>query len=171
MLRIIPLICLMLIVGSTGCDGDESIQAPPPPKKKIETKFSEIEETEKPPPSESESEPVFDLMKSKGTPQQKLEQLNAAAKKGSQWVLEIRKPAAHALASIRINEFIQIRGIPAEYIRVGPGMEYGRDDTGCLPETELLYVLEEKNGWIRFRVTQANLGWSAWIRKDLTSVR
>lgn len=170
MKSLICTICLLLIVGSIGCDDKESTH-PPPPQKKIETKLTEIGETEKPPPSESKSEPVFDLMKSKGTPRQKLSALDTAAKKGQQWIIEIRKPAVRALENIRINEFLSMPGIPAEYIRTGPGMEYEDDDTGALFENDPLYVLEEKNGWIRFRVTQANLGWSAWTRKDLTSVK
>ncbi len=59
-------------------------------------------------------------------------------------------------------------GIEGTNIRTGPGMNYAVDPTGTLGENEILYVLEEKDDWIRFRVTKENLGWSAWIKKDLT---
>jgi hypothetical protein len=29
-------------------------------------------------------------------------------------------------------------------------------------------VLEEKNDWIRFRVTSNDVGWTGWVKKDLT---
>jgi len=79
----------------------------------------------------------------------------------------IRIPAEHALEDFIIGR-VKFKGINEKYIRTGPGMKYKSDDTGCLPERDTLYVLEEKDGWIRFRVTKKNLGWSAWIRKDLT---
>lgn len=62
-----------------------------------------------------------------------------------------------------------LEGIEAINIRTGPGMNYEQDETGPLWKEEKLYVLEEKDGWIRFRVTPKDAGWSAWIKKDLTS--
>jgi len=53
-------------------------------------------------------------------------------------------------------------------IRKGPGTSYGLDPTGQLFQGEKLYILEEKDGWIRFRVTQHDVGWEGWVRKDLT---
>jgi hypothetical protein len=58
--------------------------------------------------------------------------------------------------------------IKDEDIRTGPGMDYANDETGELMESETIYVLDEKNGWIKFRVTKQDEGWSAWVRKDLT---
>lgn len=52
-------------------------------------------------------------------------------------------------------------------IRIGPGTNYKKDESGPLIKGEKLYVLEEKNGWIRFRVTPQDVGWSGWVRKDL----
>jgi|GEM_PF-3440647 len=60
------------------------------------------------------------------------------------------------------------KGIEGKYIRNGPGVKYGNDHSGPLWQDEKLYVLEEKDGWIRFRVTPKDAGWSAWIKKDLT---
>ena len=31
-----------------------------------------------------------------------------------------------------------------------------------------MYVLEEKNGWIRFRVTLWDVGWEGWVSKKYT---
>lgn len=88
-------------------------------------------------------------------------------------VIEVRKPAKHALEDLRSKGFlsealIPIMGIDKKHIRTGSGMEYADDETGPLFGTEKLYVLEEKDGWIRFRVTEKDLGWFAWIRRDLT---
>ena len=93
--------------------------------------------------------------------------------KGNEEITEVRKPTRSALKMINLNKTgkgppIVQKGIDEKYIRTGPGMEYENDDTGVLFEDEKLYVLEEKNGWIRFRITEKDFGWSAWIRKNLT---
>lgn len=192
MKKVMCAICLVLVIGA--CDSDEpethhnskkkpsainQIKTPPKlqagfdeAKKKLRARLKEIDEEYS--EMSKKPDPVFDVMKMEGTPQEKLSQLRKAAKKGQQWVIEIRKPAVNALEDLRKKGFlsealIPVMGINEKYIRTGPGMEYDNDDTGPLLETELLYVLEEKNGWIRFRITKANLGWSAWIQKDLTT--
>jgi len=68
------------------------------------------------------------------------------------------------------NEIIEIRICPTDgiNIRTGPGANYKKDASGQLVKGEKLYVLEEKNGWIRFRVTPKDVGWSGWVKKDLT---
>jgi hypothetical protein len=53
-------------------------------------------------------------------------------------------------------------------IKTGPGENYSDDKSGELLESEKLYVLEEKNDWIRFRVTPDDVGWSGWIKRDYT---
>jgi len=53
-------------------------------------------------------------------------------------------------------------------IRKGPGINFEKDESGGLINGEKLYVLEEKDEWIKFRVTQKDVGWSGWVRKDLT---
>jgi SH3-like domain-containing protein len=53
-------------------------------------------------------------------------------------------------------------------IRKGPGTNYELDESGQLVKGEKIYVIEEKNGWIHFRVTPNNVGWSGWVKKDLT---
>jgi len=101
-----------------------------------------------------------------------LEQKKTIEQNGNKEIIEVRKPAEGALKKINLNETgkgppILHKEIDGKYIRIGPGMKYKDDDSGALFE-EKLYVLEEKNGWIRFRVTEKDLGWSGWIRKDLT---
>jgi len=53
-------------------------------------------------------------------------------------------------------------------IRTGPGTEFEKDGVGPLSMGDRLYVLEEKDGWLHFRVTEADLGWSGWVKKNLT---
>lgn len=53
-------------------------------------------------------------------------------------------------------------------IRIGPGTNYQKDESGQLFKGEQLYVLEERSGWIRFRVTLQDIGWSGWVKKSLT---
>lgn len=89
-------------------------------------------------------------------------------------IIEVRKPAKKALENINLittgkGPPMFVNAIDEKHIRIGPGMEYDSDDTGPLLENEKLYVLEEKNGWIRFRVTKKDLGWSAWVKKNLTN--
>ena len=52
-------------------------------------------------------------------------------------------------------------------IRTGPGTNYSKDGTGQTMKGEKFYVLEEKNGWIRFRVSITDIGWSGWVLKRL----
>ena len=68
------------------------------------------------------------------------------------------------------KEIIGVRICPRDgiNIRTGPGTNYKKDESGQLVKGEKLYVLEEKNGWIRFRVTPKDVGWSGWVKKDLT---
>lgn len=68
---------------------------------------------------------------------------------------------------------IEVRVCPRDgiNIRTGPGTNYVKDQSGQLAKSERLYVLEEKNGWIRFRVTSKDVGWSGWVKKNLTVSR
>ena len=52
-------------------------------------------------------------------------------------------------------------------IRTGPGTNYSKDPSGQLFKGESIYILDEKDGWLKFRVTPANLGWSGWVLKRL----
>jgi len=109
--------------------------------------------------------------KAKDTKKTKNKKFNV--ENGNEEITEVRKPARRSLKRINLNKTgkgppIFQKGIDEKYIRIGPGMKYENDDTGALLEDEKLYVLEEKGGWIRFRVTEKDLGWSAWIRKNLT---
>ena len=51
-------------------------------------------------------------------------------------------------------------------VRAGPGFQHNVEYK--MLKGEKLFVLEEKSGWIRFRNTPQNLGWSGWLEKDLT---
>jgi hypothetical protein len=53
-------------------------------------------------------------------------------------------------------------------VRTGPGTNFSLDRRGPLSSRETLYVVEERNGWVRFRVTPEDLGWSGWAAKRLT---
>jgi len=53
-------------------------------------------------------------------------------------------------------------------IRTGPGVNYEKDSTGQLVKGEELYVLEERDGWIRFRCTPQDRGWSGWVNREFT---
>lgn len=68
------------------------------------------------------------------------------------------------------EKFVRIRICPRDgiNIRTGPGTHYKKDESGQLFKGEKLYVLEETNNWIRFRVTPKDVGWYGWVRKDLT---
>jgi len=52
-------------------------------------------------------------------------------------------------------------------IRTGPGTNYSKDETGKTMSGEKFYVLEEKDGWIKFRVTPNDVEWSGWVLKKL----
>lgn len=68
------------------------------------------------------------------------------------------------------EKIIEVRICPRDgiNIRTGPGTDYKKDGSGQLVKGEKLYVLEEINGWIRFRVTPKDVGWSGWVKKNLT---
>lgn len=88
-------------------------------------------------------------------------------------IIDLRKPLRSVVKQIPVkspdgNIITYETGIEGTNIRTGPGMNYAVDETGTLGANEILYVLEEKDGWIRFRITKENLGWSAWVKKDLT---
>lgn len=53
-------------------------------------------------------------------------------------------------------------------IRKGPGTNFEKDESGQLFEGEKLYVLGERDGWIHFRVTVEDIGWSGWVKKNYT---
>ena len=150
-------ICLLLI---GGCDSNE-------PETRYISDTQAAKKTKKVVPPELQVK--FDGAEKKLETRLKEIDEEYSKKPKSVKVIEIRKPAEHALEDIHINEFIQFKGINEKYIRTGPGMKYKNDDTGELLETDPLYVLEERDGWIRFRVTKKDLGWSAWIQKDLTA--
>ena len=56
-------------------------------------------------------------------------------------------------------------------IRTGPGNDYPKDSSGKTLKGETFYVLGEKDGWIKFRVTKKNVGWSGWVPKKAISAK
>lgn len=53
-------------------------------------------------------------------------------------------------------------------IRIGPGLYYDLDEIGKLMKGVKLYVVEDRNGWLRFRLMKDSYDWAGWVRaKDL----
>ena len=52
-------------------------------------------------------------------------------------------------------------------IRTGPGTNFPIEASGQLVKSETLYVISEENGWLKFRVTEKNIGWHGWVLKKL----
>lgn len=87
------------------------------------------------------------------------------------WILKTcNYNGANSTNKIESNGILEIRFCPKNNIniRTGPGINFEKDPSGQLIKGEKLYVLEEKNGWVRFRVTSNDVGWSGWVKKDLT---
>ena len=55
--------------------------------------------------------------------------------------------------------------IEDKHIRTAPNADAPLDGTGDLLPGERIHVLEDKQEWIRFRVTPEDEGWSAWMPK------
>lgn len=51
-------------------------------------------------------------------------------------------------------------------IRTGPGVQYKLDPIGKLMKDVELYVVEERNGWLRFRLMKDSFDWSGWVRES-----
>ena len=53
-------------------------------------------------------------------------------------------------------------------VRTGPGLNYPLDEGNRLKSWETLYVLQERDGWIRVRPFPEDTGWSGWVPKAKT---
>ena len=51
-------------------------------------------------------------------------------------------------------------------IRIGPDTYYAVDPIGKLMKGITVFVVEEKNDWVRFTITPDDESWSGWVRKD-----
>ncbi|MHB9070760.1 MAG: hypothetical protein ACYC54_10390 [Sedimentisphaerales bacterium] len=116
---------------------------------------------------------IFNRTNTTSSSSTQTENLNKPPQQPKTDFIDLRQPLQSAVKKIPItNEDGNIvtyeNAIEQINIRVGPGMNYAIDETGTLDENEKLYVLEEKDNWIRFRTTQEDHGWSAWIKKDIT---
>ncbi len=87
------------------------------------------------------------------------------------------EPNDHAIAEAHKGEKIigMVLAKDSVNIRTGPGTNYPKDKSGALAYGEKLHLLEHKSiytdrieDWLRFRVTEEDVGWSGWVRKDLT---
>lgn len=76
------------------------------------------------------------------------------------------------VATQKKNDYYEIRRPKKDgvNIRTGPGTDFSKDESGTINVFEKLYILEEKNGWLKFRVTPKDVGWSGWILKELTEL-
>ncbi len=52
-------------------------------------------------------------------------------------------------------------------IRQGPGTIYPKDPIGTTEKGKVFFVLQEKQGWIKFRTTLNDNGWTGWTLKGL----
>ncbi len=50
-------------------------------------------------------------------------------------------------------------------IRIGPGTYYDRDNIGKLMKGVKIYVVEERKGWLRFRLKKDEYNWAGWVRE------
>ncbi|MCK4653161.1 MAG: SPOR domain-containing protein [Candidatus Cloacimonetes bacterium] len=52
-------------------------------------------------------------------------------------------------------------------IHIGPGTHYAVDPIGKLMKGITVFIVEEKNNWVRFTITPGDKYWSSWVKKDL----
>ena len=50
-------------------------------------------------------------------------------------------------------------------IRIGPGTYYAVDPIGKLMKGVTVFVVDEKNDWIKFTITPNDESWSGWVDK------
>lgn len=50
-------------------------------------------------------------------------------------------------------------------IRIGPGTYYAIDPIGKLMKGVTVFVVDEKNGWVKFTITPNDESWSGWVNK------
>ncbi|MFO7896235.1 MAG: SPOR domain-containing protein [Candidatus Cloacimonadales bacterium] len=51
-------------------------------------------------------------------------------------------------------------------IMTGPGRHYDLDNLGRLMKGVEIYVVEERNDWLRFRLIKNKFDWTGWVHKD-----
>jgi len=56
-------------------------------------------------------------------------------------------------------------------IRIGPGTYYAVDPIGKLMKGVTIFVVEEKNNWVRFTITPNDRSWSGWVKKDYLNIQ
>lgn len=68
------------------------------------------------------------------------------------------------------EKVLEVRVCPRDgiNIRIDPGIDHEKDPRGQLKKGEELYIVQDEDGWIRFRFTEESSGWSGWVKKDLT---
>jgi cell division septation protein DedD len=56
-------------------------------------------------------------------------------------------------------------------IRIGPGTYYAVDPIGKLMKGVTIFVVEEKNNWVKFTITPNDRSWSGWVKKDYLNIQ
>ena len=56
-------------------------------------------------------------------------------------------------------------------IRIGPGTYYAIDPIGKLMKGVTIFVVEEKDNWVKFTVTPNDRSWSGWVKKDYLNIQ
>jgi cell division septation protein DedD len=56
-------------------------------------------------------------------------------------------------------------------IRIGPGTYYAVDPIGKLMKGVTVFVVEEKNNWVKFTITPNDRSWSGWVKKDYLKIQ
>ncbi len=53
-------------------------------------------------------------------------------------------------------------------VRMGPGTHYEKGEPEMITSGQRLYVLEERDGWVRFHISKTVVGRSGWVPKEFT---
>ena len=53
-------------------------------------------------------------------------------------------------------------------VRNGPGLHYPKEASEQLSKGDEIFILDEINGWLKFRRTAKDVGWFGWVNKDRT---
>jgi len=90
--------------------------------------------------------------------------------------VDLRKPSDLITPSHLQNyarQFQEVRVCSKKFpvVRSGPGPDYPESASSSLKKGQELYVVEEKNGWVKVRTTPDDRGTDGWIKKDQTAPR